>query len=732
MRRLFITLGMGILSITASYAAMAVNLVEAYRDAIKNDPTFLEARADYLASKEATSQARSALLPQINVQANSLNQGSSSTFSPTSLTINVNQVVFSWAAFKTLSEARSSVREAAATFAAAEQDVMLRLSAAYFAVVQARDILNYTGMQRDATFRQLKALEERHRLGHSTITDVDQARGAYDTARAQYVTAEIELYNSMEELSKITGKHYSKLATLKDNFPLIRPVPQDESVWAKRAERQNLRLMAAKLGVITAKRAISAAKGAYVPVIQATGVYNSAVAPDITGQNRTTYGLNLNYDAFQGGLTMSQVRESQAEYQKALAARRAAYYDAIANSQSAYIGVLAGVNQVKAGRAAVKSNYAALKHTEEGFVAGTQTVLDVLQTQTRLFEAQIAYARDRVTYVLSIVQLEQAAGTLSPSTIGHLNKWLTHLKKIPEATRKKLKKTKYGTKKEILKVPDDKQSLMKRLQKKLHKTKKLVQKDLSKLRNDIAKLPPPQAAKVNLLPQYRKKIRPIAPPISHLDKTKYKYVTQSANAVRGKRAQSVHLLAREAPKLRTMHASTLPGRNLATTLPKPAAQSVRHARRKTSPTLFRRNASGPKLPAPAVKSKLAKRPHLPKPSAHRQTKIRTHLSQHNRSLPLPKHTERHESILPRPAAHTKPRKALSLPKPAQHLSKQKSRVALPKPRSHQSARLTPKNKAKTISLPKSRLSHRLQRRLPKNTTHHAHKSNPNEPIIPLF
>ncbi|MBL0914201.1 MAG: TolC family protein, partial [Sphingopyxis sp.] len=66
----------------------------------------------------------------------------------------------------------------------------------------------------------------------------------------------------------------------------------------------------------------------------------------------------------------------------------------------------------------------ALQATEAGYEVGTRTAVDVLEARRRLFQAQTDYARSRYDYVLNVLTLEQAAGTLDEARLARVNGWL--------------------------------------------------------------------------------------------------------------------------------------------------------------------------------------------------------------------------------------------------------------------------------------------------------------------
>ena len=418
-----------------SNAWAVVDLLEAYQAAVKNDPTFRAQRAEYLSSKEATPQARAALLPQVTLNAQVADRSKSGSSSGDEVTLEATQVVFDWTAFMQLRQAHASVRAAAALFAAQEQDLIQRVVEAYFNVAAAQDVYQASLNQQKNAKTNLDSARERFKHGFATITDIDQAKASYDAAVATAWRANIDKNTAMQALSQITGAAYKRVAGLRFSFPLISPNPQEIQNWVSKAKESNLFLLSAEQSVEAAKRTISVQRGGFAPNIRAFAAYqpegieaDNEVLSDVSKFN---YGLELDYNAFEGLLTLSDIRQAQADYQRALAERAQAYLAAVAETRSSYYSVLKGILQLRAARSSVTSNRSALAHTKSSYMVGVKTILDVLTQQEQLFIAQRDYAINRESYIVSITRLEQASGILAPSTLVAINKWLDKGKENP-------------------------------------------------------------------------------------------------------------------------------------------------------------------------------------------------------------------------------------------------------------------------------------------------------------
>lgn len=418
-----------IIAVMLTTKASATDLLDAYQLGMQHDPTYQAAVANYLASKEASPKAWAAIFPQITADANvsSLRRyvlkGNTASMNAYNVGADLSQVIFDWSVFNRIREARSIVKQATYTLAAAKQNLMMRVARAYFDVLLAQDNLFYTKQQRDGALQQLHATRERFKVGHATITALEQFQGQYELLRAQVDTDKITLSNRLEELGEIIGRQFDALTPLKNHFVLTKPNPARISLWQKQATEMNLSLEATRFGLIAARKNILVVQGGHLPTLGASANFVDSKSPSVLQTIRTettTLGLSLSFPIFQGGAVTAQVREARAKLKLSTAAFEQAYRSALSLATQSYDALLLGVRQLSADRHTVQFNQSALNHVLEGYTAGIQTTLDVIQQQTRLLEVQRVYARDRYNYLTNMLLLQQAVGTLKPQSLAVL------------------------------------------------------------------------------------------------------------------------------------------------------------------------------------------------------------------------------------------------------------------------------------------------------------------------
>lgn len=423
--------------------AFAVDLSQAYHQSVASDPTFKAAYAQWLADKESLPIGWSSLLPSFDVTG-SLQRQRTDNQTPNIGGIDIEgrflntskqfellltQPLFNYSAWYGVRNASAVVRQATATFNAAAQDLMIRTAQAYFAVLQAADDLRFTLAEKRAVYRQLDQAQQQFKVGLIAITAVHDAQSKYDSIIATEVAARNTLSNKREELREITGVLYSRMSGLTKRLPLIRPKPDNINRWISVGLKQNYGLKAETAASDAAKANIQVQGGARLPVVSATGGYSYDDETNLGGrsfakQRSLSGGLTLDFPAFQGGGVFAKTRQARYQYQVATANWEKQYRSVVSLTRQSFLGVVSGISLIKADRQAIVSAASAVSSTEAGYQVGTRTIVDVLDAQSTLYEAQKNYARDQYQYLLDMLALKEQAGTLSVHDIQLINNWL--------------------------------------------------------------------------------------------------------------------------------------------------------------------------------------------------------------------------------------------------------------------------------------------------------------------
>ncbi|HCH0391109.1 TPA: efflux RND transporter outer membrane protein VpoC [Vibrio parahaemolyticus] len=425
---LFISAALG----DISSSAWADSLAEIYDLAKQNDPQLLSVAAQRDRAFEAITSSRSALLPQINLTAGyNLTRGDteydsnlisdvSNDSNALTAGVNFSQELYNRASWITLDTAEKSARQADATYAAAQQGLILRVSQAYFEVLRAQDNLVFVRAEKAAVGRQLEQTKQRFEVGLSAITDVHDAQAQYDAVLADEVLAENDLINSYESLREITGQEHKNLNVLDTNrFSATRTNSPAETLIDE-AKTKNLSLLSARISQDIARDNISLASSGHLPTLSLDGGYNYGDTSNSARDNTTdnfNIGVNLAVPLYTGGNVTSQTKQAEFAYVAASEDLEAQYRSVVKDVRAQNNNINASIGALKAYEQSVVSARSALEATEAGFDVGTRTIVDVLDATRRLYDANKNLSDARYNYILSVLQLRQAVGTLSEQDI---------------------------------------------------------------------------------------------------------------------------------------------------------------------------------------------------------------------------------------------------------------------------------------------------------------------------
>lgn len=444
--------------LTCSFnVVQAANLLEVFQQAQSSDPIFQQAVSQRLSTKQGVPISVAGLLPNIFLTANpsvSRTGVAGSNFektSPTSsgfinprnntqraysLTLTVNQTIFDFAQFSTVAGQVALSKGADATLNAALQDLMVRVASAYFAILLDEDTVRFNEATKIAFAKQLDQNLQQYKVGLKTLTDVYTAQASYDTAVANYIAAQTTLANDKENLRVLTGIHYDHLASLSENFPLISPQPTHMETWVKTSLEQNWSIKASRYNTENARQIIKQQFAGHLPTIDFQGtlnrsydfninsgpVFNERPGPG-TATSREA-ALLINVPIFSGGGAVAHTNRAVYDYQVAQQQTEQTMRDTLNSTRQSYQNIVAGISKVAADKQAIKSTISSLEGLKEGYRVGTQTLVDVLNQQQKVLEAQTNYATDRYAFVNNILLLKQAAGTLCYDDLRAINTWL--------------------------------------------------------------------------------------------------------------------------------------------------------------------------------------------------------------------------------------------------------------------------------------------------------------------
>ncbi|RYX95164.1 MAG: channel protein TolC [Comamonadaceae bacterium] len=416
-------------------AVQAQNLVELYDSARAFDASYQSARLQYDANLFRAAQAKAGILPAAGVGAgasrtsfDNTNPSVDRSFSNQTATLQASQPLYRPGNWATYEQGFRQVEVARAQLEAAEQDLVVRTSQAYFDVLAAGDTLAFVRAQKAAVAEQLAFAKRNFEVGTSTITDSREAQARYDLVIAQEIAAENDLRVKKIALDQLVGRAGTepKGLVLPALLPPVEPASVD--TWVAQSEGTHPSIRQARSGVEIAELEVNKAEAGHKPTVDAVASYNvnrnpSGTTTTIAGtrSNSTTVGLQLNLPLFAGFATQNRIRETLSLQDKARSDLEGTRRTVAQNTRTAYFGVLSGQGQVKALEAAELSSQSALDANKLGYQVGVRINIDVLNAQSQLFQTKRDLAQARYNVLLGQLRLRQANGTLTPQDLQQIN-----------------------------------------------------------------------------------------------------------------------------------------------------------------------------------------------------------------------------------------------------------------------------------------------------------------------
>ena len=438
--------------------ALSEGLLDIYEIALDNDAQLRSETAQYRADLELKTLALAPLLPQVNTAASRsmrdsentrlsiidfqdgnvviADQTTGSRTYTTRYEISLSQTLFDLSAWFDWKAGSERSKQAEATLAAAQQNLIVRVSEAYFGVLRAQDNLRAAKAQERALARQLEQTRQRFNVGLIAITDVYEAEARHDLAGVTRIVEENNVAVALERLSVLTGQQHGQLQLLSDDFTPEMPIPADRSAWVDFALANNYDLAAVRFAEEAARQSAKARQMGHAPRVSAQASYSESettgsvtpanafnLPPNSEGEDES-FQIRLDMPLYAGGSISANRRRAAEQFNAARENRINLTRNTITAARSLHMTVTSDVARVNARKQAIKSTQSALDATVAGYEVGTRNIVDVLNAQNAVFAAQRDYANSRYDYVLNSMRLKENAGTLSPEDIAALEAFL--------------------------------------------------------------------------------------------------------------------------------------------------------------------------------------------------------------------------------------------------------------------------------------------------------------------
>ncbi|MFB9244344.1 TolC family outer membrane protein [Massilia antarctica] len=414
----------------ASASASAINLQQAYEQALQNDPTYRSAFYENQSGKENAILGRAGLLP--NVQANyNASKNRADIETPVALThpqyisrvstIQLRQTLFNVDAYARYKQGNAQALLSDQVFSVRGQEVLIRVMSAYFDALFADEQVALNTAQRDAYLEQSAVNQRLLKHGEGTRTDVLEVQARLELSEANLIEAMDGQRTTRNTLAGIIGGDPGTLVGLNDTFRMLPLAPSRLEEWKAIALKENPELQAQTTALEVAKQEILKARAGHAPRLDFVASYSKNSSETINTYNQDStvrsLGIQLNVPLYSGGSVNATSRQAVAGLERSRADLQAKTDKTLIEVSKQFSAVQSSIAKVNALNRAVESSNLLIKATEQSIKGGVRINLDLLNAQQQLFTAKRDLAQARYNYMMASLRLRAAAGTLDASDV---------------------------------------------------------------------------------------------------------------------------------------------------------------------------------------------------------------------------------------------------------------------------------------------------------------------------
>ena len=422
----------------SSATVHAESIYEVYKLAKQNDPGLRAAAATYKAQKESVNVTKGSLYPSISFSGE---LGYDDVGSPSAdydnvsntLALSLNYPIYSPALGYAVDAVELNFDSAGIAFENSEENLVLTTLNEYFNLLIAQSTLQTTEALVKSTASQLDRAKKQYEVGLASITDMQDAQAEYDSVRVTELSARSAVSVAQNALYQRTGKTLNSIPELAKDYPISLESGMTVDSLITKARRDNKELRILNLSVASAENNIDIQKAnGRTPTVAITGSlsrvdndYTTTSASYYDGvTNSASVALGVSIPLYSGGSISASVRQASAQAESAIEQRASSLQAIELNIRSLYLDLQTSVAQVEAQQQLIRSRTSALEATKAGYDVGTRNLVELLDAQSNLYNAQNTYEQYRYNFVLKQLSLLEATGDLTEDKIKELDKWL--------------------------------------------------------------------------------------------------------------------------------------------------------------------------------------------------------------------------------------------------------------------------------------------------------------------
>jgi len=422
----------------AASSASALDLLESYQAALRDDASFGAVQSAADAAREGVPMAKAQLRPNISASAglshNDLNtrtQNSSfdSDYQSKNYAVQLRQPLYRPALYVGYQQAQARLFNIDATLDKEKQNLALRVAAAYLNVLLGEESLRSIASQQVAVTAQLAAAKRALTVGQGTRTDIDDAQAKLDLNKAEELGAKQQIENARHELQTLINRPVNELQPLNvSRLELSPPSPATLEDWFALAEANNPELRDMRARGEVSQFDVEKARAGHKPTLDLLLQHSLNENDNVTNPNaryiNNQVGVQFALPIYGGGYVSAQVRQARASKLEADLLYEAARRKLGAQVRKEFQGMVEGISKIQALEQAERSANQAVISNEKGVLAGARSRLDILNAEQQRSNIRLQLAHERLNYVMARLRLAGLGGKLNQDEIAAVNQWL--------------------------------------------------------------------------------------------------------------------------------------------------------------------------------------------------------------------------------------------------------------------------------------------------------------------
>lgn len=425
-----------ITTISMLNTVQAESLLQVYKLAQAHDPSLRAAAATFNASKEEVTVTKGNLFPEITFNGN---LGYTNTNTPNydgnilsnALSVDLNYPIYSPALNYAVDAVEINFDVAAVQYENAIENLTLISLTDYFNLLTAQATLKTTQAQVLSTASQLDRVKKQFEVGLVSATDMQDAQAAYDAVKVNALSAQSAVINAQQALYQRTGKRITSIPELSESYPIRVDTSQSVEQLIQKATLQNTDIRILDLSVKAAETNIMIQKSnGRSPTVVVTGSLsrsNASYSPSAAADGDTTsasVGIGVSVPLYRGGAINASIRKAALSSEATKETRESNLFNLETNIRRLYLDLQTTVAQIEAQAQLVKSRASALEATQAGYDVGIRNVVELLDAESNLYDAQNRYQELRYGFVVKQLNLLELTGDLTEDKIVKLDSWL--------------------------------------------------------------------------------------------------------------------------------------------------------------------------------------------------------------------------------------------------------------------------------------------------------------------